>query len=421
MAIHHVLGGGTLFHVRPHLALAAPAFGALARRIDELLRARGEETRLHLTRMADPASSLVDNADVGALLRDLVSDPSARSVFMTAALVDWEGSVDGAAGKDAPRLRSEEGPRAILLEPAAKLVGALRATRKDLFVVACKTTAGATLDEQFAAGLALLKRASVNLVLANDVHTRRSMIVTPEESRYYALPSDPAARGGGLDRDAAVRGLVDVALARMSNRFTRSDVVDGEPVSWTSPLVPTALREVVDHCIARGAYKPFLGATVGHFAARLPDGRILTSRRKSDFNRIAEVGLVLVVPQGDDRVTAVGGKPSVGGQSQRIIFREHPALDCIVHFHCPLRRGVSDVPVRSQWPYECGSHECGENTSRGLARLAGTPVHAVMLEQHGPNVVFSRAVRAAEVISAIEARFDLRARTDRPVIAQEAA
>ena len=25
------------------------------------------------------------------------------------------------------------------------------------------------------------------------------------------------------------------------------------------------------------------------------------------------------------------------GQSQRIIFKEHPELDCIVHFHCPVK------------------------------------------------------------------------------------
>jgi ribulose-5-phosphate 4-epimerase/fuculose-1-phosphate aldolase len=161
---------------------------------------------------------------------------------------------------------------------------------------------------------------------------------------------------------------------------------------------------VVDHCIARGAYKPFLGATVGHFAVRLGDGRFLTSRRKTDFNRLPEVGLVLVEALGDHEVVAHGSRPSVGGQSQRIVFAEHPGLDCIVHFHCPLRAG-SAVPVRSQRPFECGSHECGKNTSDGL--LPFGPAWAVMLDRHGPNVVFSRNADPEQVIRFIEDNFDL--------------
>jgi hypothetical protein len=94
----------------------------------------------------------------------------------------------------------------------------------------------------------------------------------------------------------------------------------------------------------------------------------------------------------------------VGGQSQRIIFADHPDKDCIVHFHCPLRAG-SRVPVRTQRPFECGSHECGKNTSDGLAHF--DDIAAVMLERHGPNVVFSRHADPARVIRFIEENFDL--------------
>jgi hypothetical protein len=202
-----------------------------------------------------------------------------------------------------------------------------------------------------------------------------------------------------------------MAVARQKNGvFTRSLVVPGEAVPWSSPLVPPALRRVVDHCVARGAYKPFLGATVGHFAVRLGEGRFLTSRRKTDFNRLSEVGLVLVEARGDDEVVAHGFKPSVGGQSQRIVFRDHPGLDCIVHFHCPLRPGAR-VPVAEQRPFECGSHACGRNTSEHLADVGGG-IRAVMLDRHGPNVVFSRHVDAARVIAFIESSFDLTGRTD---------
>jgi hypothetical protein len=165
----------------------------------------------------------------------------------------------------------------------------------------------------------------------------------------------------------------------------------------------------VDHCIRRGAYKPFLNATVGHFAVRVDERTILTSRRKTDFNKLGEIGLVKVVAEGEDSVIAYGSKPSVGGQSQRIIFKEHPGMDCIVHFHCPRKPG-SQVPMRSQREYECGSHECGRNTSTGLAKFGN--LLAVMLDKHGPNVVFSRSIDPREVVRFIEANFELEGRTD---------
>jgi hypothetical protein len=120
------------------------------------------------------------------------------------------------------------------------------------------------------------------------------------------------------------------------------------------------------------------------------------------------VGLVLIEAIGDDRVIAHGSRPSVGGQSQRIIFREHPAVDCIVHFHCPLRPG-SRIPTREQRPHECGSHQCGANTSAGLSPFGD--LLSVMLDRHGPNIVFHRSIDPERVIAFIEENFDLEAST----------
>ena len=103
---------------------------------------------------------------------------------------------------------------------------------------------------------------------------------------------------------------------------------------------------------------------------------------------------------------AMGAKPSVGGQSQRTVFAGYPDTDCIVHFHCPMLEHPRDnITVMSQWQYECGSHECGENTRNGLRPFGN--LYAVMLESHGPNIVFSRRTEAQEVIEFIKANFDL--------------
>ena len=63
----------------------------------------------------------------------------------------------------------------------------------------------------------------------------------------------------------------------------------------------------------------------------------------------------------------------------------------------------------SQREYECGSHECGRNTSRGLKKFGN--LSAVYLDQHGPNIVFHRSIDSQEVINFIEANFDLELKT----------
>ena len=137
---------------------------------------------------------------------------------------------------------------------------------------------------------------------------------------------------------------------------------------------------------------------------KISEKEFLTSIRKSNFNDLAKNGLVRVITDTEDTVIAYGAKPSVGGQSQRIIFSEHNDYDCIVHFHCPIKEG-SDVPVISQREYECGSHECGQNTSNGLKKFDN--LSAVMLDNHGPNIVFHHSINPEEVIAFIQKNFDL--------------
>ena len=413
----HVLGGGTFSHVRSHLALAAPAFGGTARYIAaKYFRVGAHDdgsgvkkiamthgAKLHLTKMADPDSKIVTNDDVAALLDTLIADPATRVIYFNMALCDFDGEIAGvASGKYAERLKTRDGEQVMVLTPAEKLIGRIRKERKDIFVVGFKTTAGATSDEQYQAGLNLLKANSINLVVANDIVTRNNMIIAPEETRYC----ETTERGQVIDT------LIEMVDQRSTNTFTRSTVVPGELYRFQTDLhIPDNLRRVVNHMVERGAYKPFRGATAGHFAVKLDDGRCLTSRRKTDYTQPGGLDLVEIEYDGFERVKAFGAKPSVGGQSQRIVFSEHPDLDCIVHAHIPLRENAPDaVPVAQQSPFECGSHQCGLNTSQNLRSFDGG-IHAVMLDSHGPNIVFSRNVPAEEVIAFIERNFDLEAKT----------
>jgi hypothetical protein len=402
-----VIGGGTVFHVRNHLALCAPAYGSTARRIAELTQELipNMDTELHLTKMAG-GKSLETNADVAQLIQKFTEDDTTRVIILNAALCDYEGQIGNTKGKYADRLQTKFNSQLTMeLHASEKIIGDIRQKRKDIFLVGFKTTCRFDEDAQYVAGLNLCKTASCNLVLANDTGTRLNMVVTPEESRYHVT----------TNRDEALRGLVEMIGHRTHLNFTRSTVVDGKPVPWDSELVPANLRRVVNYCIDQNAYKPFNGVTAGHFACKLDDTTFLTSIRKTNFNDLSKNGLVKIVTDGPDTVIAYGARPSVGGQSQRIVFHDHPDVDCIVHFHCPIKPD-SKVPVVSQREFECGSHQCGNNTSKGLVKFGN--LYAVYLDNHGPNIVFHKSVDPAEVISFIEANFDLDQKTGGFVSAQ---
>ncbi len=446
----HIIGGGTVFHLAPHLAISAPAYGKVVKDLFSILVDMGFPGMVHCytTRMAGNQHTiwtarsgvedvaplyLETNNDIAALLDKLCIEPEPKIIFLPAALCDFKpesvtssGSGDGMStsfGKDQPRWetgkthghgRGEEYAvkHELTLVDAEKVINRIRKERKDIFLVGFKTTAGAAPEKQFEKGLTLLKKASCNLVLANDIRTKMNMIITPEN-----VPYEPS-----LDRRYVLRELVNMAVARSRGHFTRSLVAEGKPVKWASHGIPSSLRKVVNWCIEKGAYKPFLGSTVGHFAFKVENNKFVTSRRSTNFNNLEHVGMVTVEVLDDDRVLAYGSKPSVGGQSQRIIFKEHPDVDCIVHFHCPLREESKlTIPVAEQWPYECGSHECGKNTSDHLktfetglhnptvAKLVGKGpyVKAVMLDKHGPNIVFHRDIDPDEVIQFIDQNWDL--------------
>lgn len=410
-----VIGGGTINKISPHFALCAPAYGSTARKLCEILKTYQNTTsedpkplydvELVLTKMADSNSVIETNEDLEAYVDSIISDYNIKLVFFSAAVCDFESKETYEE-----RLKSDS-DITLSLTPSAKMIGKIRKARKDIFLVGFKSVTtnvcgwngekvgfDGNKDKMFQAGLELLKKSSCNLVLVNDIISYDNMIITPEESSYCHTK----------DRDVVLKELVAMSYLRSHLTFTRSTVVSGEAIDWNSDLVPKALRSVVNYCISRGAYKPFMGATVGHFACKLDDTTFLTSIRKSNFNNINNTGLVKIKTDGPDTVIAYGMKPSVGGQSQRIIFSNHKEYDCIVHFHCVKRAG-SKVPTVSQREYECGSHQCGQNTASGLMKFGN--LSAVYLDNHGPNIVFHSSIDPFEVTNFIEENFDLDCKT----------
>lgn len=412
----HIFGGGTVSYIASHLALSAPAYGSTARKIADICRQRFNsklDIELELTNMALGGHGPLNTPEeISSRLDQLIESPLTKIIFFSCAIVDYEPHsvysgtkhdelLTPAIGKYAARLNSRDNNHIdIHAFTTNKIISKIRKDRKDIFLVGFKTTCGLSNHEMYLKGLKLCKESSCNLVLVNDVKRRFNMIITPEEAAYCETD----------DRDKVLTELVDMTYHRSHLSFTRSTVVSGEPVSWQDNRVPDSLRTIVNHCINSQAYKPFNGATVGHFACKLSDTEFLTSIRKSNFNDLDKNGLVYVKTDGPDSVLAYGSKPSVGGQSQRIIFSDHPESDCVVHFHSPLKHSnKDDIPVVSQREVECGSHECGKNTSNNLKQFGN--LKCVMLDNHGPNIVFNRDIDPNEVIEFIDNNFELANKT----------
>ena len=176
----HIIGGGTVNHIRSHFALTAVAYGGTAKKIHALLEQTGVSSHLHLTKMACAGESKIEtNKDVAALTQRIIADAASTAVVFNAAVTDFEAQIGAVpSGKYATRLRSRDAAQeAIVLTPSDKIVPTIKENRPDIFVVAFKTTTHGTLEDQIERGRGLVTYAKADLVLANDTGTRRNLLL----------------------------------------------------------------------------------------------------------------------------------------------------------------------------------------------------------------------------------------------------
>ena len=190
-----ILGGGTFYHVRNHLSIAAPAFGTTARWLHEQLPG----SRLVLTRMADSSSSLETNADVERFLTEYLTNNQVKCVVMNVAMCDYDGEIDGMpSGKHAVRLQSKTGRQTLQLTASKKVIADIKTRHPDVFLTGFKTTTHHSEEEQWEAAVTMGQKSRCNLIFANDTVTRHNMLVDEEGRRLCA----------GADRLLVLKRLV---------------------------------------------------------------------------------------------------------------------------------------------------------------------------------------------------------------------
>jgi|GEM_PF-2229210 len=205
----HVIGGGTINHVRSHLALTAASYGGTARALHAMFDQLGVHARLHLTKMASSGLSAVEtNADLKALTLGLLEEPSCAAIVFTAAVADFEGQIDDLpSGEYQQRLESRTAaPLSLTLIPSEKIVPLIKAARPDVLLATFKTTTSASEAEQLARGRAQQQYARADFVLANDTGTRQNLL----------LGGGGAVLASTTHRERVLRMLVGAILERLA-------------------------------------------------------------------------------------------------------------------------------------------------------------------------------------------------------------
>ncbi len=216
-----IIGGGTINHVRNHLAICAPAYGSTAKILKnkfeaELLKEKMEgdyEVKLVLTKMADSASRLETNDDVSMYVDSLITNPDVKVIVFNAALADFKGEIGGEeSGKYSKRLRTMNGEINMRLIPSDKIIAKIKEKRKDILVVGFKTTSDEEVSVQYERGLNLLRQGNLSAVIANDTVTRMGLMITPGDERYKETK----------DRDELLGALTRFMVNSMKNSFLKS-------------------------------------------------------------------------------------------------------------------------------------------------------------------------------------------------------
>lgn len=183
--IIHILGGGTINHIRSHFAIAAMAYGGTAKILHALFKKQGLESQLHLTKMATGGASKIEtNDNVKALVDVLLKDTNSKVIIFNVAIADFKAQMgDIPSGKYAKRLRSREvNGQNIALEMADKVIPDIKLTRPDILLVGFKTTTFESEETQIERAKQLLNSSKADFVIANDTGSRINILLSSDGS-----------------------------------------------------------------------------------------------------------------------------------------------------------------------------------------------------------------------------------------------
>ena len=307
------------------------------------------------------------------------SDPP-DMIIMGAAVSDY-GPREATSGKIPSSVRT----LTIRLHRLPKILDGLRERcgAKKTFIVGFKLTAGASEDDMVAAARAQMKRARLNLVVANDT-TRMGngqhpvVLVTPEGG---AIPIF------GLRRDVAAE-LASFVLRRAHTTWCTS--------VWTATGGRSRNRSKAYHRAAAALELAqtlrLLSGDPGNVSCREGDWLWITPRGAAHKESLAAHRLISAQVLSDEREVRYRGrhadKPSIDAPVHAAMYRAYPDVDTLFHSH-----GAWLIPQGvTEFPYPCGSREEAGEIVHALQTMAG----GLSLDRFGIDLIHHGALIGVE-------------------------
>lgn len=196
------ISGGTMVHIRPHLSICAPAYGAVSNLIYNSFQSNNlkkplkfEYTNVY-TKMADSSSKIETNDDLGDYLCEILEDMTVKCIILAAAVCDFDPSflihdngVDCRIGKDQPRLSSDSTYQ-VGLTPSYKIISLISMRRPDIILVSFKTTSNESIDILKNKSLKSMTDNDSDLVVGNDIANKYNIITSSDDVVEYSTRLD---------------------------------------------------------------------------------------------------------------------------------------------------------------------------------------------------------------------------------------
>jgi ADP-ribose pyrophosphatase YjhB (NUDIX family)/GNAT superfamily N-acetyltransferase len=286
-------------------------------------------------------------ADLERQLDAAIAEPP-DLVFMAAAVSDYTPVASaGKLSSDAERLVVEMRRNPKLLAGLRKRCGV------ETFLVGFKLLSGVERAELRRVGLEQVKRCRLNLCLANDLAE-----LSGAEHPALMLTAEGGAIPIAGDKAAVAARLVDFALARRAVSWSRS--IEDRSIAGDDDAADRAAALLR---FAQAAH--LLVDSDGNASARSPRGLAITPRQV-DKSTTEELVFAEVDPAARVVRYRGAGKPSIDTAVHAWLYREHPELAAICHFHDALAIGA----VETRFPWPCGTVEEAIEIHAGLGRAA---------------------------------------------------
>lgn len=266
------------------------------------------------------------------------------------------------------KISSEQESLTIKLERTPKIISELRERYgSEVFIAGFKLLSGVSEAELVGAAITQLKRNRLNMVVANDLQNLKD-----GQHPLFAVTAEGGVIPFSGERSKVARELASFVLRRVNVQWFRS--VNSQEV------IPDMSNAAFGDVLSLVRDMHLLTDDSGNISVNVGEGKLLVSPRQVDKSALIEQDAVPVTVDTDNRIVTYLGdrKPSIDTGVSSLLYREHPDIEAIIHFH----NGWGRMNVKTGFPFPCGVKEEADEMISSLQQSDSRDV-AVELVHHG--------------------------------------